>query len=33
MMASKIVDLTHSVEAGMTTYPGLPGPEIVDHLS
>lgn len=25
---STVVDLTHPVEAGMTTYPGLPGPEI-----
>jgi kynurenine formamidase len=28
-----IVDLTHVVEDGMVTYPGLPGPEIGDHLS
>jgi kynurenine formamidase len=27
------VDLSHAVEHGMITYPGLPGPEIVDHLS
>jgi len=28
-----LVDLTHPVEHGMVTYPGLPGPEIGDHLS
>jgi kynurenine formamidase len=28
-----IVDLTHPVEHGMITYPGLPGPEIGTHLS
>jgi kynurenine formamidase len=26
----KIVDLSHVIEAGMTTYPGLPGPHICD---
>jgi kynurenine formamidase len=29
----KIVDVSHIIEAGMTTYPGLPGPVISDHLS
>ena len=29
----RLVDLSHVVEAGMTTYPGLPGPMISDHLS
>ncbi|MFJ4653269.1 cyclase family protein [Nocardia sp. NPDC088792] len=29
----RIVDLSHPVTAGMVTYPGLPGPEISDHLS
>jgi kynurenine formamidase len=29
---SRLVDLSHAVEAGMVTYPGLPAPEIVDHL-
>jgi arylformamidase len=29
----RIVDLSHTIEAGMTTYPGLPGPAITDHLS
>jgi kynurenine formamidase len=28
-----VIDLSHVVVAGMTTYPGLPGPEITDHLS
>ncbi|GAA4606337.1 kynurenine formamidase [Actinoplanes octamycinicus] len=27
------VDLSHVISAGMTTYPGLPGPEITPHLS
>jgi kynurenine formamidase len=29
----RLVDLSHVVEDGMTTYPGLPGPVIRDHLS
>jgi kynurenine formamidase len=32
-MAPRLVDLSHAVEHGMTTYPGLPGPVITDHLS
>jgi kynurenine formamidase len=28
-----LVDLSHAVEAGMQTYPGLPGPVICDFLS
>lgn len=28
-----IIDLSHVVRAGMTTYPGLPGPVIEDHMS
>lgn len=28
-----IVDLSHVIVDGMTTYPGLPGPTISDHLS
>ena len=28
-----LVDLSHPIEAGMITYPGLPGPVISDHLS
>jgi arylformamidase len=27
------VELNHVIAAGLTTYPGLPGPEISDHLS
>ena len=30
---SRFVELSHPVTAGMTTYPGLPGPELSDHLS
>ena len=29
----RIVDLSHVIEAGMTTYPGLPGPAVSDYLS
>jgi arylformamidase len=29
----RIVDLSHVIEDGMTTHPGLPGPEIGDHLT
>ena len=28
-----IVDLSHTITHRMTTYPGLPGPEISDHLT
>lgn len=28
-----VVELSHVIRAGMTTYPGLPGPEITDHLA
>jgi arylformamidase len=31
--ARVFADLSHSIEHGMTTYPGLPGPIICDHLS
>ncbi len=27
------IELSHTIEHGMVTYPGLPGPEISDHLS
>jgi kynurenine formamidase len=27
------IDLSHIIVAGMTTYPGLPGPEIIPHLT
>jgi kynurenine formamidase len=29
----KFVDLSHEIESGMITYPGLPAPKITDHLS
>lgn len=29
----RLLDLSHSVEEGMTTYPGLPGPVVSEHLS
>lgn len=29
----EMVDLSHVVEAGMVTYPGLPGPAITSHLT
>ena len=28
-----LVELSHVIRAGMTTYPGLPGPEITAHLT
>jgi kynurenine formamidase len=28
-----LIDLSHTIENGMTTYPGLPGPIICDYLS
>jgi arylformamidase len=31
--ARRIVDLSHPISGGMVTYPGLPGPELSDHLS
>ncbi len=30
---SQFVDLSHVIEAGMTTYPGLPGPVISVYMS
>ena len=30
---AKCIDLSHVIENGMITYPGLPGPKIADHLS
>ena len=29
----RLVELSHPISHGMITYPGLPGPEITDHLS
>jgi kynurenine formamidase len=31
--ARRLVELSHVIEPGMTTYPGLPGPEITPHLT
>jgi kynurenine formamidase len=31
--STRVVDLSHRIEHGMTTYPGLPAPEIGDHMS
>ena len=31
--ATTWVELSHVISAGMTTYPGLPGPEIGEHLT
>jgi kynurenine formamidase len=33
MTQQRLVELSHVIHAGMTTYPGLPAPEITDHLS
>lgn len=33
MGTTRFVNLSHTVEHGMVTYPGLPGPVIGDHLS
>lgn len=30
---ARLIDLSHTVEAGMVTYKGLPGPVITDHLT
>ena len=32
-MAGKLIDLSHAIAEGMTTYKGLPGPHICDFLS
>ena len=29
----RLVDLSHPIEAGMITYPGMPGPTLSDYLS
>lgn len=29
----RLVDLSHPIAEGMVTYPGLPGPELTDHLT
>src|SRR5437868_14175626 len=33
MRTTKLIDLSHTVEAGMITYKGLPAPIICDYLS
>ena len=33
MKKRKLVELSHVIHDGMITYPGLPGPEITDHLT
>lgn len=32
-MPRRFVDLSHTVSHGMVTYPGIPGPELSDHLT
>ena len=32
-MAHRFVDLSHTIEHGLVTYPGIPGPEVSDHLT
>lgn len=32
-MTRRLIDLSHEIEHGIITYPGLPGPVITDHLS
>ncbi|MEA2998345.1 MAG: arylformamidase [Sphingomonadales bacterium] len=32
-MGQRLIDLSHAIEAGMTTYKGLPGPHICDYWS
>jgi arylformamidase len=33
MTDARLIDVSHAIADGMTTYPGLPGPEIGEHLS
>lgn len=33
MTSRKLIDVSHPIEAGMTTYPGLPGPVVSEFLS
>src|SRR5262249_57604689 len=32
-MSSRLIDVSHEIEAGMITYPGLPAPVVSDYLS
>lgn len=29
----RLIELSHAIEHGMTTYPGLPGPELTEHMT
>ena len=31
--ARRVIDLSHPIEAGLVTYPGLPAPAITSHLT
>lgn len=33
MMAHRLIDVSHEVESGLITYPGLPAPVVSDYLS
>jgi len=33
LTAGRLIDLSHSIEPGMITYPGLPGPAVSEFLS
>ena len=33
MAVRRLIDVSHTIEHGMITYTGLPGPVISDHLS
>lgn len=33
MTAPRLIDVSHTIEEGMITYPGLPGPVVCDFLS
>jgi len=32
-MAKQLIDVSHEIEAGLVTYPGLPAPTVSDYLS
>jgi kynurenine formamidase len=32
-MSRRLIDVSHEIEAGMVTYPGLPAPTVSDYLS
>lgn len=32
-MANRLIDVSHEVESGLVTYPGLPAPVVTDYLS